>query len=224
MSRTGRIAIVLGMFAIVAFLVVFAAMAFVGSEPPTVSLTAGHRPGQPVHLVVQTDGAVGVGVHPNWVGYQVKDPATGKWVQTTVWQLPAHTKIDVTLYQFDSGSSLRNQNWGRVTGVRHPKVGTAPLSVIDSAKVPVGHTFSVPVLGINVPLEGVNTAKKTFCTVGPCDPATKLHHTVTFSFTTPGPGTYHWQCFIPCGAGYLYGNGGPMQTLGYMAGFLKVVA
>jgi hypothetical protein len=24
--------------------------------------------------------------------------------------------------------------------------------------------------------------------------------------------------------GYLYGNGGPMQTIGYMDGFMKVVA
>ena len=45
-----------------------------------------------------------------------------------------------------------------------------------------------------------------------------------FSFMTPGPGQYPWQCFVPCGLGFLYGNGGPMQTVGYMDGFLKVVA
>ena len=45
-----------------------------------------------------------------------------------------------------------------------------------------------------------------------------------FSFVTPGVGQYRWQCFVPCGLGYLYGNGGPMSTLGYMGGFLKVVA
>ena len=28
---------------------------------------------------------------------------------------------------------------------------------------------------------------------------------------TPGAGQYPWQCFVPCGLGYLYGNGGPMQ-------------
>ena len=31
---------------------------------------------------------------------------------------------------------------------------------------------------------------------------------------TPGPGQYPWQCFLPCGLGFLYGNGGPMQTVG----------
>jgi hypothetical protein len=29
---------------------------------------------------------------------------------------------------------------------------------------------------------------------------------------------------VPCGLGFLYGNGGPMSTLGYMGGFMKVVA
>ena len=45
-----------------------------------------------------------------------------------------------------------------------------------------------------------------------------------FSFTSPGPGSYRWQCFVPCGLGFLYGNGGPMSTLGYMDGFMQVAA
>jgi hypothetical protein len=28
---------------------------------------------------------------------------------------------------------------------------------------------------------------------------------------------------VPCAAGWLLGNGGPMQTLGYMDGFINVV-
>ena len=47
---------------------------------------------------------------------------------------------------------------------------------------------------------------------------------IRFSFTTPGPGNYRWQCFVPCGAGWLFGNGGGMSQLGYMGGFMKVVA
>jgi hypothetical protein len=46
-----------------------------------------------------------------------------------------------------------------------------------------------------------------------------------FSFMTPNhTGTYRWQCFIPCGGGFLDGNGGPMQTLGYMMGNMEVSA
>jgi len=45
---------------------------------------------------------------------------------------------------------------------------------------------------------------------------------VQFEFIAPPQGTYRWQCFVPCAAGTLFGNGGPMQTLGYMAGEMTV--
>ncbi len=227
MSRSGRIAIVLGLFAVVAFFVVWTAMSFVATEPATVSFIKGHSPGAPVHLVAQTDGAVGTGAHPTWVSYQVETPQSHKWVHTTLWQLPANTRIDVTIYQFDSGSPLRNQQFGRVTGTigRTAAITGTTFQVVNSYKNPVGHTFTVPTLGINVPLRGVDTSKKGFCTVGPCDPSTQLHHTITFSFKTPKtPGNYRFQCFIPCGGGFYGGNGGPMSTLGYMGGFLEVQA
>ena len=54
-------------------------------------------------------------------------------------------------------------------------------------------------------------------------PGTVLHYTITFSFRTPGKGLYRWQCFVPCAAGFIQGFGGPMQTVGYMDGFIKVV-
>ncbi len=227
LSRSGRIAVVLGLFAVVVFLAVFAAMAFVATEPPTVSFIKGHKAGSAVHLVAQTDGAGGTGIHPTWVSYQVKTPQSGKWVHTTLWQLPTNTRIDVTIYQFDSGGPLRNQQWGRVTGTTGNAAtltGTT-FTVLNSYKRPVGHTFSVAALGINVPLAGVKTTEKGFCQSGPCNPGTQLHHTVTFSFKTPKtPGNYRFQCFIPCGAGHYAGNGGPMQTLGFMGGFLEVQA
>jgi hypothetical protein len=48
---------------------------------------------------------------------------------------------------------------------------------------------------------------------------------VTFSFTTPKTaGTFRWQCFVPCGGGYVDGNGGPMGTPGYMMGQMEVQA
>jgi hypothetical protein len=49
------------------------------------------------------------------------------------------------------------------------------------------------------------------------------HNTISFTFRTPGKGLYRWQCFVPCAAGYIAGFGGPMQTVGYMDGFIKVV-
>src|ERR1035441_9210292 len=44
-------------------------------------------------------------------------------------------------------------------------------------------------------------------------------------FVTPARGgTFRWQCIIPCGLGYVDGNGGPMATPGYMAGQMEVQA
>jgi hypothetical protein len=34
-------------------------------------------------------------------------------------------------------------------------------------------------------------------------------------------GVFRWRCIVPCGFG-LYGNGGPMQALGYMDGLITV--
>jgi hypothetical protein len=122
---------------------------------------------------------------------------------------------------------LRNQQVGGVEGtvggVEYVN-GRATSLVNSNLGNGVAHSFSVPTLGINVPLPGVNANAKNFCG-GPAPCATtEAHNVIRFSFVTPGPGQYPWQCFVPCGAGYLYGNGGPMQTIGYMDGFLKVVA
>ena len=78
----------------------------------------------------------------------------------------------------------------------------------------VAHTFSIPTLGINVPaLRRQRQRLELLQRRGPC-PLSAAHNIVKFSFMTPGPGQYPWQCFVPCGLGYLYGNGGPMQTVG----------
>jgi hypothetical protein len=223
-GRGGRFVILGVLLAVAAGLVVFTSMAFIRSSPPSVDFTAGHQPGAPVELTVQTVGSIGFGPHPTWVSYLTETPG-GQWVHTTLWDLPARTRVDVTVLQYDGGSPLRNQNYGQVTGTIG---GDAVLNgktfrVIDSnSGNGVGHTFAIPTLGINVPLYADN-GNANLCAVAPCTTKSP-HNIVKFSFTTPGPGQYPWQCFVPCGLAYLYGNGGPMSTVGYMGGFLKVVA
>jgi hypothetical protein len=47
----------------------------------------------------------------------------------------------------------------------------------------------------------------------------------SFSFRVPDhAGIYRWQCYVPCGGGFIDGNGGPMQTIGYMTGNMEVRA
>lgn len=207
-------------------LVLFVLFHFLLPVPPTISFTADVTQGKAVNMTIQVDPANGPAVssQPGWPSYFVENPTTHKFVRSTIWQLPAHTRINVTLYQYDGCTPLRNQFWGKTSGT------TGGVSYVNGhrqslsnsyAQCSVAHTFTVPSLGINVPLAAVNAAN--LCGQGPC--TTKSPHEVQkFSFVTPGAGEFRWQCFIPCGLGFLDGNGGPMQTLGFMSGFLKVVA
>jgi hypothetical protein len=190
--------------------------------PPTVDFTS-ESSGQPVNITLQAVGSYGSGTHPTWVSYLVQSPQ-GQWVHTTVFQVPAHTRLNVTIINYDSGSPLRNQQLGQVTGTSGGVAllnGKAFRVINSNAGNGVGHTFSIPSIGINVPLYG-NNGNANLCAAAPCTTKSP-HQVIKFSFTTPGPGSYRWQCFVPCGLGYLFGNGGPMSTLGYMGGFMKVV-
>lgn len=226
MTRNARLATVLGAFVVAVGLIVAALAAYLTPGIPggTVDFTKAQPAGAPVNLTVQTFGAIGFGPHPTWVSYMVKSPS-GKWIHSTDWKLPANTVINMTVLQYDSGSPLRNQEWGQVTGVNGSaaSLNGSPYSYYNSySGNGVGHTFTVPALGIDVPLVGVSSSSTNICGTAPC--GTNFdHNTITFSFKTPGAGNYPWQCFVPCGLGYLYGNGGPMSTQGYMGGFLEVV-
>lgn len=226
MTKGGKLGTVLGLFLVAVGLVVWAVASFLTPGVPggVVNFVNAQAKGQPVNLTVESVGSIGFGAHPSWVSYLVKDPTTGKWLHDTSWQLPAHTLIHMTVYQYDSGSPLRNQEWGQVQGTVG---GTATLngksfSVYNSnTGNGVGHTFAVPQINLSVPMVGV-IGSATLCGVAPCHTSAP-HNTETFSFMTPGPGSYNWQCFVPCALGYLYGNGGAMSTQNYMGGELEVV-
>ena len=83
------------------------------------------------------------------------------------------------------------------------------------------HTFAVPAFGLIVPITGVADDAKNQCGYAPCA-MSMAHRTITFTFHTGKAGHYRWQCFVPCAAGWIDGFGGPMQTIGYMDGFLDV--
>lgn len=221
--QSARLAAVLVGAAVAAGLCAFAVFGSLRSSPPTVDFT---KTAGPVPLTLQTVAAIGYGVHPTWVSYLVKD-SSGHWIHSTIWQLPADRQINVTIYEYDSGGALRNAVWGGVTGTLggSASVNGKPETVFDpGAGNGIAHTFNVPELGINVPLYGISSDAKNPCSTAPCDTSFD-HNTITFSFHTPkAAGQYRWQCFVPCGLSYLYGNGGPMASVGYMGGFLKVVA
>ncbi|MGA2924473.1 MAG: hypothetical protein ABSG43_00555 [Solirubrobacteraceae bacterium] len=211
---------VLGTIVVTAILVV-AAFVYVADvlvvEPATVSATV---IGRTAHLTLQTMPSWGHAPDPDWVTYMVQDPR-GRWRHTTIFKVPAHTLVTVTLYQYDTATGLRNPFLAQVRGTEGgvAAFNGKPMSVIDPDDA--SHTFTIPDLGVSVPLPGVADNAPNQCSAGPCTPA-ESHNTITFSFMTPGPGNYRWQCFVPCGAGFIFGNGGPMQTLGWMSGELEV--
>jgi hypothetical protein len=212
-----RLAGVLGAVAIAALAIALYVNKFTHSPAPIAAIEAASGR---AHLTLATTPAVGkLGGNPTWVSYLARQD--GEWVHTTEYDLPAHSTVRVTLYQFDSATGLRNpflsQVQGTVGGVMQVNGNTTRAIGPNQAS----HTFTVPQMGIVVPLPGVADDAKNQCDEMPCS-LEQAHQTVTFTIRTGEPGLYHWQCFVPCAAGYIDGFGGPMQTIGYMDGFLHV--
>ena len=187
-------------------------------SPPAVA-SAAPRQGE-TQLTLQTVASLGTAPHPEWVSYLVKDPH-GHWVHSTLLQRPGAFDrqghdLPVRHCHRPAQSVL-----GAAAGRR--RQDDQPRRQDDLRLDPdlASHTFAIPDLGVTVPLAGVADDAKNQCSVAPCTLA-EAHRTITFTFRTGAPGRYRWQCFVPCGAGFLFGFGGPMQTVGYMDGFLIV--
>jgi hypothetical protein len=221
-NKSGRIAVIVSAAAAV---VVVAASMFVYllAYPPTVSAaTTGSGEAE---VTMQTVPAYGLDPEPTWVSYLIKQ--NGEWVHTTMFDVPAHSLVHFTVTQYDTGSPLRNPFMNQVAGTVG---GTENINGKDVTNFDgnvgdgIGHSFSIPALGVSVVFPGVSGDSTNVCS-GPTPCADTFdHNTITFTIQTGDPGTYTWQCFVPCALGYPLGNGGPMSTLGYMNGFMKVVA
>jgi hypothetical protein len=218
MRSTYRWLSVGGVLALLLALIALYFLDFLYTSPPTLAATV---QGGSAHLTLQTVASYGHGPDPDWVSYLGED-SSGRWQHTTIYQVPAHSLVTITINQYDTATGLRNNFMGQVRGTVG---GTAtlngkPYSMINPDDT--SHTFSVPELGISVPLPGIDSNAKNQCTAAPCTLA-EAHNSITFSFRTAGPGTFRWQCFVPCALATYFGNGGPMQTLGWMDGYIKVV-
>jgi hypothetical protein len=216
-SRSVRVAAVAVGTAVAAGLIVFYILSYLVIRPPAVR-ASGSAPH--ARLTLQTVASLGFGPHPDWVSYLVKNDQ-GTWVHSTVLTVPAHSLVTVTLYQFDTATGLRNPFFGRPLGlVGDMTVDGKTVKTLDPDLA--SHTFAVPDLGVSVPLKGVPDNAKNQCSVAPCNLG-EAHTTVVFTFRTGKKGTFRWQCFVPCAAAFILGNGGPMQSIGYMDGYLHVV-
>jgi hypothetical protein len=242
-SLPARIAALLVAFAAVvggAVFIVFHYIGGYGGTLPTVNYLPMAHAGQ-VNVVLQEDPQNNSASRPAWVSYYVQDPSTHQWVHTTLFSVPANTRVNMTIKGYDGCTPLRNNFWGLIQGTignsvsvqqfkntNQPLAPARTMSVINSwSSCNVGHTFAIPSMGVFVPVASPNAYnngnKSGLCGVSPC--TSGPYSLEKFSFRTPAHGgTLRWQCFIPCGGGFLDGNGGPMQTLGYMAGEIQVVS
>ena len=216
------LAVVLTVLAVGTLIGFYVAFLTNGPTPYRVPVATASNGGRKADLTLQTVAAVGSKLSPNknWVSYLVRE--NGVWHRSTVWTLPAHAVVHVTVYQFDGASGLRNPFLAQARGVEGNTftVDGKTMPVIDPTLA--SHTFAIPALGVIVPLEGVADDAKNQCDYAPCD-MSMAHRTITFTFRTGKRGHYRWQCFVPCAAGFILGFGGPMQSIGYMDGFVNVV-
>ena len=231
MSVPVRIVTLLVAVAAVVAGAVFVVVYYMLGSPPTVAYTAS---GGQVNLMLQEDPQNNSSSKPDWVSYYVQDPKTKQWVHTTLFSLPAGSTVHVTIKGYDGCTPPRNNYWTEVQGTAGNKVtvqqfkdtgkplgGPVTTSTINGwAHCAVGHTFAIPALHVFVPV-GSPGASAQLCSSSPC---TSGPYTLEqFTFKAPSkPGYFHWQCFVPCGGGYLDGNGGPMATIGYMTGEMEV--
>jgi hypothetical protein len=113
--------------------------------------------------------------------------------------------VVLTIKEYDDAPTAlpAGSPYGTVAGGTMTLNGVAATTVSNAD---IAHTFSVPALGLNVPLAKAPTGGFS---------------TTVFTFTAGKAGTYTWRCFTPCGGG-ANGMTGSMATKGWMQGNLIV--
>ena len=240
MSVPVRVVTLLVAFVVVVVGAVFVVVHYIGATPPTVDYSAAAQNGV-VNVVLQEDPQNDTTTTPDWVSYYVMKPGANpalqsSWVHTTLFSVPANTRVNLTIYGYDGCTPPRNNFWSEVQGTiggvmtfqqfkdfNKPQGPVHVTSTLNGwAHCAVGHTFAIPSLHVFVPV-GSPDASASLCGDSPC--VTGPYTLEKLSFRTPNHGgVFRWQCLVPCGGGKLDGFGAPMQTLGYMMGEMTVVA
>ncbi|HEV2137723.1 MAG TPA: hypothetical protein VGR53_02675 [Nitrososphaerales archaeon] len=129
--------------------------------------------------------------------------------------LPVRTLIQLTIVSYDTPTGGSTDQQGKVNGTQGENVylingTTASMSSMPEqwgknvTSVPgasLAHTFSIPQIGVNIPVVGGDTE------------IAYLYFTKT--------GTFTWFCLTPCGFGP-DGSGGAMSAPGWMTGVVTV--
>jgi len=174
----------------------------------TASAHSAHLGGSSGMMSGPASSSIHLTILPQMPHSSIQGPA---YSQTNL-TVPAFSLVTITIVNTDPGDTMlpAGSPFGAVAGVVGgvASVDGQGYRRLDVSKV--AHTFTVPQLGINVPIPGDA-------------PAGHSGITVTFSFRTGATGMYLWRCMDPCGSG-VSGWSGPMATMGYMQGMIMVVS
>ena len=100
-SLTARLAVI-GLAVVIVAALIGIYVAYLLRSPPPVEArqTAAHT----AQLTLKTEPAVGPqGGNPPWVSYLIQNPQ-GKWIHSTIFKVPGHSLVHVTLLQYDGDS------------------------------------------------------------------------------------------------------------------------
>ncbi len=147
--------------------------------------------------------------HPGWPLYT---SATGALLPGVAWTVHQDGIVVIKITSYDDGTAplmgVQAQLYDHVRGTLG---GTELVDGKTVAWVPnqqIAHTFTVPALGLNLPVPAAPTGGTV---------------TVVARFTPERAGVFVWQCYAPCGSADS-GMGGPMSTMGFMEGKVRVIA
>jgi len=170
---------------------------------------AAHAKTEPVHLIGKIDADMGaMGTFTGKAGWPAVAPATI--------HVRAGATVVLTIREYDDMVTplADSSPFLQVMGGTETVNGKRVTSVSNQQ---IAHTFTVPSLGINVPLPIAGMGGSMGSMDGPGGPTM-----VRFTFHAPAtPGTYLWLCATPCGTGS-YGISGAMAMNGWMRGHLIV--
>ena len=239
MSLPARIVTLLVAFAAVVAGAVFIVVHYVGSDLPVVNFAPAASGGS-VNVVLQEDPQNTVSSRPDWVSYFVQDPKTHAWVHTTLFQVPKNTMVNMTILGYDGCTPLRNNFFSKVQGTVGNTVSVQQFKTVGQPLGPAQDVRAHRLLG--VVQRGAHVRDPEPARVRPGRLArhgavqqlgvrylavhlrARTRGEVQLHDARTPRGTFRWQCFVPCGGGFLDGNGGPMQTIGYMMGNMEVSA
>ena len=190
------------------------------SAPPTYDAQTSRTSAR---ITIQTVAAVGpkLSANPDWVSYLVRN-SNGDWKRSTVWTCRRTRSCTSRSTTSTARAACATRSSAGRRGSSGRSSSTASRSTRCKPDDAVAHVRRSRARASSSRSQGVPDDAKNQCGYAPC---ARCRWRTGRSRSRSGPakpGHYRWQCFVPCAAGFLYGFGGPMQTIGYMDGFMNV--